>query len=901
VPHAARTFRIFVSSTFSDLKAERDALQRHVFPKLKELCERRGARFQAIDLRWGVSDEAALDQQTINVCLTEIDRCRRVTPRPNFIILLGDRYGWRPPPAQIPAGEFQAICARISANGRTRLEDWYLRDDNAVPAEYCLKPRERGGEYEDPDRWGAVERELRSIVLGGIEETSLEDDPRYTASATEQEIQRGATRVDDAHEHVFAFLRELKTERGLRLVDDLPPSAAASDFVDLLPEGGLDIEAWERLLGLKDALRVRLPGNVYEYEATWIEGRMSTDHIGELPETLDECLGLLDDGQAARTLCVHVWKELASAIRRQLDLLDAAAREAEREPDLLGATASEVEIHRSFGRQQANAFYGRTAVLSDVEDYLGEAETNLCVVVGELGSGKSALLAKAAERARDSYPAAAVVVRFIGATPASSDRRALLNGLCREISRAYGIEETEVPLDYRELVEEFPNRLALATAERPLIVFLDALDELSDRSLTWIPSVLPEHVRVVVSTGDELLIPLQATHPRSRFIRLEPLAERDEVDFLVSSASLDADVIEDVPSAETLDELFDNSLEAARRRLQPHQRARALDLLHRARETPLHLKTAFELAFAEARLWKSYTEPPPFGQNLRGVIRDLFARLARPERHGPLMVARTLGYLAASRHGLAEDELLEVLAADDELYAYVAGHAHHELPPTNGDRRLPAVLWSRLSLDLEPYLTERTFDGTRLLDFYHRELREVATEVYLSDGEAQERHAALAAYFRGKADPEGDGSWAGVDTHALSELPYHLTQAGSRVELFETLTDFRFLERKVAEVGVVEQIDAEGNTMNTYTGVDLLQDDFERALENLGVRPADRRRLVVTATDLGSGLMVDCPWCNLPSPLEESWRGREIECPSCGGPLRVNPFVMDRGWEGGSE
>ena len=58
-----RTFRVFVSSTFEDLKQERDALQREaepgvfhheVFPKLRKLCEQHGVRFQAIDLRWGV-------------------------------------------------------------------------------------------------------------------------------------------------------------------------------------------------------------------------------------------------------------------------------------------------------------------------------------------------------------------------------------------------------------------------------------------------------------------------------------------------------------------------------------------------------------------------------------------------------------------------------------------------------------------------------------------------------------------------------------------------------------------------------------------------------------------------------------------------------------------------------
>jgi len=53
------TFRVFVSSTFSDLKAERNALQKNVFPQLRELCLQYGCRFQAIDLRWDVSQEAA--------------------------------------------------------------------------------------------------------------------------------------------------------------------------------------------------------------------------------------------------------------------------------------------------------------------------------------------------------------------------------------------------------------------------------------------------------------------------------------------------------------------------------------------------------------------------------------------------------------------------------------------------------------------------------------------------------------------------------------------------------------------------------------------------------------------------------------------------------------------------
>ena len=120
MPTATHTFRVFVSSTFEDLKAERDALQREVFPRLRKLCEANNARFQAIDLRWGVRDEAALDQKTVEICLREIERCQKTGIKPNFIVLLGRRYGWRPLSARIKADEFLKVLAQVCRARPTR-------------------------------------------------------------------------------------------------------------------------------------------------------------------------------------------------------------------------------------------------------------------------------------------------------------------------------------------------------------------------------------------------------------------------------------------------------------------------------------------------------------------------------------------------------------------------------------------------------------------------------------------------------------------------------------------------------------------------------------------------------------------------------------------------------------
>jgi hypothetical protein len=152
IAQAKRTFRIFASSTFHDLKEERNALQQKVFPRLRQLCLQRGVRFQAVDLRWGVSQQASPDQQAMNICLGEIARCQKATPRPDLVVLLGNRYGWQILPSEIPAEEFEEIEGRISGDAdRTLLTTWYRRDDNAVPAEYCLYPRT--GEFEEYVVW----------------------------------------------------------------------------------------------------------------------------------------------------------------------------------------------------------------------------------------------------------------------------------------------------------------------------------------------------------------------------------------------------------------------------------------------------------------------------------------------------------------------------------------------------------------------------------------------------------------------------------------------------------------------------------------------------------------------------------------------------------------------------
>ncbi|MCX6690514.1 MAG: DUF4062 domain-containing protein [Methanoregula sp.] len=77
---------VFVSSTFRDMKAERDELTLRVFPALRKICEERGISWGEVDLRWGIPEEKK--GELLTNCLKCIDECR-----PYFIGMLGERYG----------------------------------------------------------------------------------------------------------------------------------------------------------------------------------------------------------------------------------------------------------------------------------------------------------------------------------------------------------------------------------------------------------------------------------------------------------------------------------------------------------------------------------------------------------------------------------------------------------------------------------------------------------------------------------------------------------------------------------------------------------------------------------------------------------------------------------------
>ena len=790
----SRTFRVFVSSTFADLKAERDALQREVFPRLRDLCARNGCRFQAIDLRWGVSGEAALDQQTMNICLSELHRCQQITPRPNFLILLGDRYGWIPLPPQIDAAEFERLLQHVPDSETSLLvyderhpeteqqrTGWYRRDENAVPPQYILRPRhmECPEDASDTQRhateqleaggWAEIESRLRKVLLDAIAACpdAGEGDwqTKYEASATHQEIIHGAMALPDEREHVFAFFRNIRNRATL---------PAGSEFVDA---------GTERIDALKETIRETSGVTVHDYDATWNGSNLEYP----LPQ-----------------LCDNVYESLRRIIEEEIGKLEE-----------LPALTREIIAHQEFAAERRQNFIGRREMLEAIDGYLQGENPSPLVVYGPSGCGKSALLAQAAQQAADRYPGAYILQRFIGATPASTNITTLLRDLCLEIYDTFNFAELkerelagaegeareqvrkkyDIPDEYRLLSEQFRAFLSLVPAEHGLILLLDALDQLSPdnnaHALHWLPTPLLAHVRLVVSVlereGDAAQC-LRAAETRFPPESLQRVGEMTSAD---GEGALSAWLAE------------------AGRALTAEQRRSLLAGFARC-PLPLYLK----LACTEALRWKSFDgvlggadDVPGLADDIPGIIGDLFARLEDRRQHGPALVRSSLGYLTAARHGLSETEMLALLSADPAVMADLRARSRK----SPDAEEIPAVVWLRLYHDLAPYLLERAADNTALLGFYHRQFGEAAQTRYWS----RDYHSKLADFFVKQP------LWLSVQSRLpnhrkCAEQLYQQTESDQMwIELAASLTDLDFVDAK-SKAGMVYDLVVDYNRIEWH-------------------------------------------------------------------------------------
>jgi len=483
-----------------------------------------------------------------------------------------------------------------------------------------------------------------------------------------------------------------------------------------------------------------MAGRVFFYfrNPEYAKGK-GADFLSETPDEADKQKELKDRIRktcAAKNIPLHetypdpdslpliVLKQLHDAIDKQFPIEDI--------PDPLDREARD---HEAFAEMRRRTYIGRPDYYEALDHHASGEGTPL-VLLGDSGSGKSALLANWIDRWRMAHPKDFIFQHYIGGTSDSAVHWRLITRLMAEIKR-WTNDTEELPKTNDDILRDFYLWLSKARIKAEhdgisFIVVLDALNQLEDKDHGRLLGWLPEHpitgaLRLIVSTlpGDSMDVLEKRAWPKHC---IQPLT-RDER----------RRMIEDYLAR------FGKKLDDPR-----------LDRLSAepAAANPLYLKILLD----ELRVTGTHDKLDErlddylAAKDIPTLLGKVLARYQKDyEKDRKGLVSEALGLIWAARRGLTEAELLQLLRPS-------------HLP------QLPLATWAPLRAALEEGLVDRG----GILNFAHDFLRASVEAAFLPDLDKKVVfRTALADYF--EAIPP--------TARSCNELPWLLRQS----ELFERL------------------------------------------------------------------------------------------------------------------
>ena len=623
-----RTIRVFISSTFRDMKEERDALMTHCWPELRRFCRERQVELVEVDLRWGIAEEQSTRKETLKLCLDEIRACR-----PFFIGLLGERYGWIP--------EEDAFTADLKE------EQPWLKNINGK-------------------------------------------------SVTELEILHGVLNNPEMAGRAFFYFRDPK------YIETIPKEKKA-DFLSETHAGA------EKQAELKALIR-----------------KTCTEKNIPLKETYND----------PHSLAVFVLEQLKDAINPHFPI--------EEIPDMLIREAREHEI---FAESRRRTYIGRPEYFNALNKHCSEDEKPL-ILLGDSGSGKSALLANWIDLWRKAQPSDFIFQHYIGGTPDSAVHWNLMKRLMADIKR-WSDDPDEIPISNDDIIRDFPFWLSKArlNAENKgvrFIIVMDALNQLEDKDRGRLLGWLPIHhftgaIRLIVSTlpGDTFEVLKKRALPT---LRIQPLKTDERRRLIVEYLAR---------FSKTLDIMRLDRISA-----EP------------AAANPLYLKILLDelrVTGTHERLDERLDEYLA-AKDIPALLGKVLVRYQHDYEHDRKgLVSEALGLIWAARRGLTEVELLQLLKP-----RFLS--------------QLPLATWAPLRYALE----EGLLDRGGILNFGHNFIRTAVETAFLPDlNKKDDFRIQLADYFENLTP----------DARNCDELPWLLRKTESLERLRKCLLNIDcFLE-----------------------------------------------------------------------------------------------------------
>jgi WD40 repeat protein len=747
-----RCIRFFLSSTFTDTLFERTFILKDVMPYVRKYASARGIQVVLSEMRFGIGSEFSDSHQTSRICMDELENCKNVSAGLCYILIAGDKYGFRPFPSKIIQEEFENLVAQMPKDTAAVVQSCFsldkssLDEDGLLCSEYCLKHKK---EIEvNQDFWSTYSklqtafRDAAALLWPNARQTELHNPlsthpiKRYFFSVTEEEVHRGLfwTSRDWKKERILCFRRCIDWRASLQVCSSVAVLSQFSDISDSKP----DIEAREFIDRLHCNVERSLegvPGCYTCYSPIALTERgidpADSSHKAYLKKFTDDfCLALISSvNQTYDRLCFE-----------KNDAMDECACHL-----LLAFKKSNHFFDSEVFSCDTHVVLPRDA-LKQIQRYIEGCNQSPLIIVGESGSGKTFVMARAFNNFVSSLDSSAdaesvACIRFLGTTLRSSSVSDLLASLCSQLDAVRDVKR-ELPSGFVELKECFQSTL-INWAHGKLVMFLDALDQLQDidaaHRFDWLPmNCLPSCVKIICSTlpdseGESSMSSVayagfsilchRLRHAPENIVRLTPDSNHQS--------------------------LFMHILKLRRRTCSETVCKTILKGLQEAymNLTPLIISIiANEACSATIKVsdfnWREY------GSSVGEIIFALFQRLET--QFGLFLTRCALSFITLSVGGISSSELAELCALDDDALAETYAWW---VPP---NREVPAMPMALLLSSIKPYVTSQGTDhNNQLITWYHRQFRETALRYFSQNTVFLKRtHQTLAHFFL--------GTWSGI-------------------------------------------------------------------------------------------------------------------------------------------
>ncbi|XP_060807399.1 uncharacterized protein LOC106135765 [Amyelois transitella] len=728
-----RAMLIYVCAADSqDCCAEKGALQCGAAARLRVRARKRGWRIHVADLHWRSPLEQQRDHRFPVLCVAElapeskwrspleqqrdhrfpvlcVAELARQTELGAVVPVLFLNSGLGTPllPHTLECADFKAALeAAEDDSDKALLNKWYSLDSTTTPPCYRLV---RGA----PARWRREMAKALNVLVRTLPQEACD---AYLTTVVEQEVQHTVL---------------MSIEAARRCVWVCRAGAAVQEPADVA-DAAHHNELNRRLNNLQKDLKLHLSErNIIRAS---IRGRSAPGGEDEYTEGVRSALG------------------------ERLDaLLDALIAENEMPAGYNGIPTSlfeEVSEHLAFCQKAAQCTSNREITLNELKTYItGDSDVPLALI-GGAGCGKATLVARALSMAPACQQDLALIVRFVGLTSQSSSSHLLLKSI---------VDQCNVLLTgtvYRGKNDVTSLSLALAVLlsdlglTRPVLLAVVGADAL--RGARWLPSHLPDNVKMIVTVTEEkdepsssAIMAVLSSEDGPKVVRAPPVGAEEAKAVLTACAATYSKTGAASPP------------EAAVKAVQKCT-------------LPLYAKIlAWQISLsAETFTEQSEPETSPelvICEDLEGQIIQIL--VTTEQALGLERVKTCLALLTASRRGLDDTEILDMLAHDEQ---FRSEETYLPWAPAS-------LFWPQLAALLSPWLRWDSRGAARWRD---AALASAARDRYLADCEHEVRRTLLD-YYEGVWYKENDPKMAGrlisqenkfseecYNTRKLDEMPY---------------------------------------------------------------------------------------------------------------------------------